>query len=119
MPCHSKLFFLECLLDEAWTIFEVLHVSFMRMSHPSPVAKNKYKTVLNGPSHHNYVVDSGEHIGPEITKVLIKIYRLQEMNQMMTTTVYDSNCLTQIPQLCLNTDYIRFDSVHSKNFDFE
>jgi hypothetical protein len=84
MPCHSKLFFLECLLDEAWTIFEVLHVSFMRMSHPSPVAKNKYKTVLNGPSHHNYVVDSGEHIGPEITKVLIKIYRLQEMNQMMT-----------------------------------
>jgi hypothetical protein len=46
----------------------------MRMSHPSPVAKNKYKTVLNGPSHHNYVVDSGEHIGPEITKVLIKIY---------------------------------------------
>ena len=51
--CHSKLFFLECLLDEAWTIF-------MRMSH-TPFAKNKYKIVLilNGPSHHNYVVDSG------------------------------------------------------------
>ena len=49
------------------------HSSSVLWEWATPVAKNKYKTVLDGPSHHNYVVDSGEHIGPEITKVLIKI----------------------------------------------
>jgi hypothetical protein len=59
-------------------------VSFMRMSHP--VRKKKVKVqnctrVLNGPSHHNYVVDSGEHIGPEL-----KLRNYQGSHQNITNT---------------------------------
>jgi len=32
--CHSKLFFLECLLDEAWTIFEAIHRQFYEYEPP-------------------------------------------------------------------------------------
>ena len=46
-------------------------VSFMRMSHPS--RKKQVQNCTEWTISPHYVVDSGEHIGPEITKVLIKI----------------------------------------------
>jgi hypothetical protein len=38
--CHSKLFFLECLLDEAWTIFEAIHRQFYENEPPRPQKKS-------------------------------------------------------------------------------
>ena len=32
--CHSKVFFLECLLGEAWTIFEAIHRQFYENEPP-------------------------------------------------------------------------------------
>jgi len=70
--CHSKVFFLECLLGEAWTIFEAIHRQFYEnVSHPS--RKKQVQNCTEWTISPHYVVDSGEHIGPEITKVLIKI----------------------------------------------
>jgi hypothetical protein len=41
--CHSKLFFLECLLDEAWTIFEAIHRQFYENEPPHQSQKTSTK----------------------------------------------------------------------------
>jgi hypothetical protein len=38
--CHSKRFFLEWLLDEAWTIFEAIHRQFYENEPPRPQKKS-------------------------------------------------------------------------------